>query len=167
MATTPPGSPPDDPPDDPAGTERRITYPPTAWDREDIVSSAPFARGPARVSAAFGEVTGGRLRELEARALLGARFAQAGFAMIPEAPFLHADLLVTLDGWDPDRRVGYLYASHADADVVSDLDAASELALRELAAEGVADIFIVQDSQIADAASLTAAVDDIHPSLAR
>lgn len=47
------------------------------------------------------------LTEAEGRAILKARFEEAGFAIVESYRLTEGELDVELDGFDPDRRVGY------------------------------------------------------------
>ena len=125
------------------------TFPPERWDRQrNLVSSAKAPTIPP-TSAASGMVTlsGNRLPEALARELINRRFAQAGYTMEPDFRFHHGDTLVTLDGFDPEHKVGYQYISHADQDVVTDHDMATSLAFKELEAEGHARVLIIHDGE--------------------
>jgi hypothetical protein len=83
-------------------------------------------------------------------------FAAAGHTLVHDHRLVDGSLAVTLDGFDLTHRVGYLYVSHADADVVTDVDAATLLALRVRDATGVAHILVVHDHEIVDADDLAA-----------
>jgi hypothetical protein len=147
---------------------RRVTYPPKAWDREaEVVAST--GGGPPEPAAAA-EASGGydpRLSEARARELLGKRFAAAGAALERDYPFRHGDLLVTLDGYDPARTIGFAFVSHADADVVTDFDEATDEAFRQLAAAGVAHVLVVHDADVPTADALERRIDAFFQSLPR
>ena len=89
-----------------------------------------------------------RLAEDVAREILHRRFTQYGASIQTDYPFHTERIACTLDGYDPHRRLGYAYISHADADVVTDIDADTELGLHQLAMNGEAWILVVHDSHI-------------------
>jgi hypothetical protein len=113
---------------------------------DDLVSSAP-ARAIAGHAQASGYVTlsGERVAESLARELIARGMAKAGFNIEADYAFSHGDLLVNLDGFDPTKRVGFQYISHADADVVTDVDTDVEEKLQELARTGVVHILVIHD----------------------
>jgi hypothetical protein len=123
------------------------TFPPNAWDRkENLVTSAKTSTVPPSENAAGSvSLSGERLGEELAREILLRAFGRAGLAIEPDYQFHHGNTLVVLDGFDPSARIGYQYISHADADVVTDHDTATEIALKELAAAGEARILVVHD----------------------
>jgi hypothetical protein len=123
------------------------TFPPNAWDRqENLVTSAQTASVPPSDSASGSvSLSGERIGETLAREILLRAFGRAGLAIQPDFQFRHGNTLVVLDGFDPGKRIGYQYISHADADVVTDHDTATEIALKELAAAGEVRILVVHD----------------------
>ena len=113
---------------------------------DNLVSSAP-ARAFAGHAKASGHVTlsGERVAESLARELIARRMAKAGFDLVSDYAFSHGDLLVNLDGFDTERMVGFQYISHADADVVTDVDTDVEEKLQELAKAGVVQVLVIHD----------------------
>jgi hypothetical protein len=57
-----------------------------------------------------------RLTEAEGCALLQVRFSEAGYAIQEHVAFKEDGVEVTLDGFDPEARVGYEYLTTADGD---------------------------------------------------
>lgn len=93
---------------------------------------------------------GSQLSEAAARALLAQRFRAAGFRVRYDVPVAREGAFaLTVDGYDPVRRVGFEYVATAERD--TDLDASERAAL---AHERSPRILIVD---AADAASLDAA----------
>jgi hypothetical protein len=97
--------------------------------------------------------------EAQAREFISVRFAAAGYALSHDFAFQAPEVAVVLDGYDPIERVGYAYISHRDADVVSDISAAEEIAFAQMAKDGTAQVLIVHDRDIDSFASLEACVD--------
>lgn len=138
------------------------TFPPERWDKEsNLVSSAKLPTLPPSASAS-GMVTlsGDRLPEELARELITRRFAKAGYQLQSDYRFHHGDTLVTLDGFDPEHRVGFQYISHADQDVVTDHDVATTLALKQLEADGQARVLIIHDGEAPTGDELMAIVNE-------
>lgn len=133
-------------------------------DREkesSLVSSAKLPTLPPSASAS-GMVTlsGNRLPEALAREIINRRFAQAGYQMEPDFPFAHGDTLVTLDGFDPQNRIGFQYISHADQDVVTDHDLATSAALKRIESAGGARVLVIHDGEAPTGDDLMAIVDE-------
>jgi len=144
---------------------RTATFPPTAWDAEgSVISSTTPAEAGARptmpptngIVSTDPEPT---LSEAEARGILQRRLSTAGVALQSDFAFRHADLVVTLDGFDPARAIGFAYISHADADVVTDFDEATEMAFQELNRQGVAFVLVIHDTDIPTADALERRID--------
>lgn len=127
---------------------------------DDVVTSAPAASVAGALQAA-GSVTldEQRLTEAAARAIVDRRLGEAGFHIQSDYAYHFGELSLTLDGFDPERRVGYQFLSHADADVVTDFDDAAAERIAALAAQGTAHILVVHDHEAPTAADLTALVD--------
>jgi hypothetical protein len=119
---------------------------PTSNTSDNLVTSAPV-RAVAGHAQASGAVTlsGERVAESLARELIHRRMAKSGFNLTHDFAYSYEDLLVTLDGFDEERKVGYQYVSHADADVVTDVDNSVEDRLRDLSAQGVIHVLIIHD----------------------
>ena len=132
---------------------------------DDLVSSAP-ARAIAGHAQASGYVTlsGERVAESLARELIARRMAKEGFNLQEDYAYSRGDLLVNLDGFDVERSVGFQYISHADADVVTDVDNAVEDQLQELAHKGVAYVLVIHDH---DATTADVVVERVEAFLAR
>ena len=56
------------------------------------------------------------LSEASARALLDGMFRDAGLRILNDQVYRAADIEVTLDGYDPERGIGYEYISRAEID---------------------------------------------------
>ncbi len=104
-----------------------------------------------------------RLSEARAREVLAARFAAAGASIETDYVFRQAlsdgELLLTLDGYDDTRRIGYIYVSRNDADVVTDVDENTESSLRALAANNTAWVLLLQDDDVPNADVLEHRID--------
>ena len=57
-----------------------------------------------------------RLTEEEGRKLLKALFTKAGYKVVEDYHFIKGDIDVRIDGWDPERRVGYEYMTREGGD---------------------------------------------------
>lgn len=91
-----------------------------AQDRAQV--SSPHAAGPAT------DGEGPALTEAAARALLAERFRAAGLRVRYDVPVARdGAFALTVDGYDPVRRVGFEYV--ADAEAGADLDAGERAAL--------------------------------------
>lgn len=112
----------------------------------NLVTSAPVrtVAGQAQASGAV-TLTGERVAESLARELIFRRMAKDGYQLTHDYAFSHEDLLVTLDGFDAERKVGFQYVSHADADVVTDVDHSVEDKLRDLSVRGNVHILVIHD----------------------
>jgi hypothetical protein len=153
-----------------AAVERRVTYPPKTWDREAGVVSSAGGTASEQAAPPLAPTSGSydpRLTEARAREILGKRFAAAGAALEPDYSFREGDLMVTLDGYDPDRRIGFAFVSHADADVVTDFDEATDEAFRQLAAAARAHVLVVHDWDVPTADVLERMIDAFFHHLPR
>lgn len=147
---------------------RTVTFPPSAWDRDDdVISSARRDGDRARPDPPPGGPLETHLTEAEARRLLDARFTAAGVQLIADYTFRDTDLVVKLDAYDPRRKIGYAYVSHADADVVTDFDAAAEVAFQQLAAEARAFVLVVHDADVPTADALEHRIDAFFEQIRR
>lgn len=115
---------------------------------EALVTSAP-ASTIATTDHTSGAVTmsGERILEEVARELIRRRFGQAGIHPIADYRLHEDDLLVCLDGFDPEARVGFQFVSHADADVVTDFDREAEVALARMATETGTHVLVIHDHE--------------------
>ena len=96
--------------------------------------------------------------ERAACALLKQRFEAAGFTIEDNRPFDEDGIRFEIDGFDPDRRVGYEYLSEEAGDSW-DVDEAVIAALEERRKRGELHILIVDESHAPDPASLATAAD--------
>jgi hypothetical protein len=108
-------------------------------------------------AAAPGPTAG--LDEAGARFLLAARFRAAGFRIVADVPLSEGDVALTVDGFDPERRVGYEYVAAEERGV--ELDEAERDRLARLAGVTV----LVMDA--ADAAAVSALADRFLSGIAR
>jgi len=146
---------------------RTVTFPPAAWDRDaSVITSASTPRPDATPPPETGSADPA-IGEAEARRILDARFTAAGVALQADYPFHDGDLVVQLDGYDPVRRTGYAYLSHGDADVVTDFDAATEVAFQELAAAGRAFVLVIHDGDVPTGDALERRIDAFFSALPR
>lgn len=129
-------------------------------DKPDVVTSVPAA-AVAGAARADGSVILGerRLTEAAARQIVDRRLGDAGFSIQSDYAYHCGELVLTLDGFDPERCVGYQFLSHDDADVVTDFDDAAAELVADLAARGTAHILVVHDHEAPTPADLTALVD--------
>jgi hypothetical protein len=149
--------------------QKHATFPPTAWDAQDaLVTSAKTPTVPP-VATANGVVTlsGDRLSETLAREILLKRFKLAGFAIQQDHQFYWGNTLVNLDGFDTTANVGYQYVSHADADVVTDHDTATEMALKQLAREGTVSVLVIHDVDAPSPGHLMDRIEEFLASIGR
>ncbi len=91
------------------------------------------------------------IAEAYARLLLDARFRAAGLRILADRRVTGDGYDVTLDGWDPARRIGFEYV--APEEVGTDLDETERAAL---AADSTLHVLVVDGTS---AARLTAAAD--------
>ena len=146
---------------------RRATFPPTRWDGQASVVSSTGKYPTVPPVGDLADDGRERLSEARAREILNARFTTAGVKLIPEFAFSDGEIMVTLDGYDAGRRTGYAFISHADADVVTDFDEASEVVFQNLARAGVAHILLVHDHDVPTADALEHRIDAFFSQLPR
>jgi hypothetical protein len=138
--------------------------PPVDTDVVTPENSGPHVHG----SAMLGESTPReRIGEDRAREILDARFTSAGATLTHDYALAEGDLAVTLDGYDPGRKIGYAFVSHADADVVTDFDEAAEMALHDLADRDRAWVLVIHDRDIPNEDALERRIDAFFDSLYR
>ena len=138
-----------------------VTFPPERWGKErDLISSAS-APTSQRMKAVSGTVTlnSERLPENLARELITRRFEQYDYDLEGDYQFTYKDVVVTLDGFDQRRRVGYQYISHADQDVVTDHDVATTETFQQLDADGIARVLVIHDGEVITGDALIELVD--------
>ena len=98
--------------------------------------------------------------EREARDFLDIRFRAAGYALAADYHFHAPGIAVVLDGYDSDKRCGYVYVSHHDVDIVSDIGHAEELAFKQMFDTGDSFILVVHDRDIDQLSSLEHRLDE-------
>tara|TARA_R110002096_G_scaffold350395_2_gene543464 strand:+ start:36450 stop:36995 length:546 start_codon:yes stop_codon:yes gene_type:complete len=117
----------------------------------DVVSSAPVATVAATAQTSGSvSLSGERVAEPLARELIVRRMAKSGIQLQADYAFSYDDLMLHLDGFDPNARIGYQYISHAGADVVTDFDSSAEQRLAQLGAQGIVHILVIHDHQAPD-----------------
>lgn len=147
---------------------RTSTIPPDrTWERDSNVVTRATPPEPDFVTAGGLIGHSDRISEDRAREILERRFTMAGAVLERDHPFREGPLLCTLDGYDPDRAIGYAYISDGDADVVSDLDAEAEAALTRLAQAGRAHVLVIHDGDVPTADVLERRIDAFFQSLPR
>jgi hypothetical protein len=153
------GRPPSQPDDSPAAS----------WDRQaDTISSAKSATIPPTDSGS-GSITlsGQRVAEKLAREVLNRLFQQAGINVQNDVSFRIDNTVLVLDGYDAVSKIGYQFVSHADADVVTDFDAAAEMALRAVDDQGKIRLFIVHDGDVRSVGELISMAQEFIAGLDR
>ena len=96
--------------------------------------------------------------ERSACALLKQRFQAAGFTIEDNRTFDEDGIRFEIDGFDPDRRVGYEYLTEEAGDSW-DVDEAVIAALEERRKRGDLHILIIDETHAPDPASLATAAD--------
>jgi hypothetical protein len=151
--------------------KQRATFPPERWSGDVISKTTPplddgadqdtLPTRPGRPRGAGPEP----ITERDARQLLTRRFLAAGFEPVFDYALRAPGVALLVDAYDPKRHAGYIYLSHADADVVSDLGAAEELALQQLSDAGTAHVLVVHDRDVDSLAALEHRADAFLASL--
>ncbi|RMH44973.1 MAG: hypothetical protein D6689_01100 [Deltaproteobacteria bacterium] len=143
---------------------RPATFPPDRWATPYVSKTHPPATVPpvdrVPVAGAAPDDDDGPPTEAAARAFLSRRFAAAGYRLVSDYAFSAPGVAVVLDGYDPDQRVGFAYVSHADADVVSDIGPAEELAFKQMFDTRDAFVLVVHDRDIDQLSTLEHRLDD-------
>ena len=114
---------------------------PRTGDAVEVPASAPAASAPA----------GGPLDEASARLLIASLLRAAGLRVVADVPLGAGGVEVTLDGFDPARRIGYEYVAADERG--ADLDDAERPRIAGMAGTRV----LVIDS--GDAEAVTGAVE--------
>ena len=132
----------------------------------DVVTSAQVQQ-VAATSNTSGAVTltGERISEPLARELIARRMRQEGIELQEDYAFAEGNTIVTLDGYDRNRRIGYQVVTHADADVVTDFSSTVEQRLRELTAQGLVHILIIHDYSATDPETVVSRTEEFLKSL--
>lgn len=74
----------------------------------------PPARPPAASDAAIADAAPKGVSEAEAREILNRAFRDAGLRVVNDLGWQKPAIDVTLDGYDPEREVGYEYVAEAE-----------------------------------------------------
>ncbi len=137
------------------------TFPPEQWSNADDLISSASAPASSRTDSIAGTLTlnSERMPENLAREVIGRRFEQYDYKLVADYPFTYQDTVVMLDGFDPDRSVGFQYLSHADQDVVTDHDVATTETLKILEADGLARVLVIHDGEVITGDALISIVD--------
>lgn len=128
-------------------------------DDAPISSARGMTPNPTTKSSGNWSLAELRLSESTARELLLRHFTAYGARIEHDYHFHVGSVLCTLDGYDPEIRVGYTFISHSDRDVITDVDEHTEAALREMAADGRCFIMVVHDDRTFSADRLVAEAD--------
>jgi len=99
------------------------------------------------------------MEERKACSLLKARFEQAGFHIEENRAFDEAGVQFEIDGFDPERRVGYEYITEEAGDGW-DVDGAVVAALDAKRKAGDLHVLVVDERDAPDDASLSEAIDE-------
>jgi len=134
---------------------------------EDTVSSARTQPRPTTKSSGRWSLGNVRIPEASAREVITRRFTTFGARLHSDYFFREGEVLCTLDGYDPELGVGFAYISHADQDVVTDIDSETELALHELAFQGRCFVLVIHDSNVMSMEQLVIYVDQFLHQLPR
>jgi hypothetical protein len=94
--------------------------------------------------------------EEHGRRVLCQLFSEAGFEIEEDHPLAIAETVVSLDGYDPVRRVGYEYIVTAEGDRREFHEGVLD-ALSRLNEQGLAHIFLVDERWVPDEESLVLA----------
>ena len=98
------------------------------------------------------------MQESDACAVLKARFEEAGFNIVEHRMFDEEGIRFEMDGFDPDRRVGYEYVT-AEAGDGWDVDAGVIAALAERRERGELFVLVVDEADARDEATLREKAD--------
>jgi hypothetical protein len=96
------------------------------------------------------------VNEAEGTALLAARFAEAGYAIVQNFHFHEGDITVDLDGWDAAARVGYEYITSEAGDYLQ-FDAATLERFEARMEKGELAVLLVDEHDVVTAEALDAA----------
>ncbi len=106
------------------------------------------------------------LDEQRGSALLKQHFQNAGYQIAENYPFEVAGRMIRLDGYDPQRRVGYEFLTSAAGDR-AELSAEVIAALEDLAESGQAFVLLVDEVDAPDEADLALAAERFLAEVAR
>jgi len=106
------------------------------------------------------------LSEAEGRSVLKRLFEARGYQIREDFPFREENVAFNADGWDPDARVGYEYMTHEERDH-EDLSPDELLRIGEWIEAGRLYLFVVDETDIDDAAELEAAASSFLDEVAR
>jgi hypothetical protein len=98
------------------------------------------------------------MQETAACAVLKARFEAAGFHIVENQMFEEEGIRFEMDGFDPDRRVGYEYVTEEAGDGW-DVDEAVIAALAKRKAKGELFVLVIGEADAPDAKALAAKAD--------
>ena len=121
---------------------------------ETVSSTGGSAKTTGRLS--LGNM---RISEASAREVINRRLTMYGARLQSDYAFHEGTVLCTLDAYDPELGVGYAYISHADEDIVTDIDSETELALHELMYQNCCYVMVIHDSNVRSIEQLVIYVD--------
>lgn len=106
------------------------------------------------------------LTEHEVRTVLRPRFAAAGVALIPDWRLSEGEIDVVLDGYDPQRRIGYEFIARASGDRAQFSPAVLE-ALEARMRAGDLHLFLIDEAAVPGVPFLERAADRFLDQLRR
>ena len=106
------------------------------------------------------------MTEAEGKALLLARFTEAGYAVVADFHFHEGDVVVDLDGWDAAARVGYEYITREAGDD-KQFDDATLVRFEARMEKGELYVLLVDEREAVTKEALGAAADGFLAELAR
>ena len=98
------------------------------------------------------------MQEAAACAFLKARFEAAGFSIVENQTYEDDGIRFEIDGFDPDRRVGYEYVT-SEAGDGWDVDDSVIAALAQRRANGTLYVLVVDEAEAPDEAALAERAD--------
>ncbi|MBT8494131.1 MAG: hypothetical protein KJO07_13835 [Deltaproteobacteria bacterium] len=128
-------------------------------DGATVSSAKGMTENPAASSSGRWSVASLLVNEARAREILSERFANYGARIESDYSFHEGSVLCTLDGYDPEIRIGYSFISHSDEDVITDIDDNAERALAEMAEQGRCYVLVLHDSSVSSADRLMELAD--------
>ena len=153
--------------------KKGVTYPPDRWAPSAVSKTRP-PTGNVSVDADLRSLQGRSATprpvpptEQEAREFLTHRFLAAGYGCVADYNLSSPSMLVRLDAFEPNRKVGFHYLSHSDSDVVSDFGSEEQRELERLDESGRAHVLVIHDTDIATEIELEQRVDEFLARLHR
>jgi hypothetical protein len=149
----------------PKTPKKATTFPPDRWSGSVVSKTRPPPTMPSasELDAGATQADTGQPApptEQEARDFLNVRFRAAGYELASDYQFHAPGVAVVLDAFDADKRCGYVYVSHNDVDIVSDIGHGEELAFKQMFDTGDAFILVIHDRDIDQLSTLEHRLDD-------